>query len=624
MDADDTKQADILKKVKGTFEATINHPIYIDWYDFAYECEAFVEGRQWTEDEAAKIRTDYGVEPVTLNKISSRVRNAVGQEIQTRTKTVFRSRSGAESETKTAQVLTDCDYFFQDRNRSPFYMSQAFRHMLVSGLGWYEIEPKNGTLKESHINPLHVVWDVTDTTSDLTEQNVYYDFKFVTRDQAEQQFPDKKEQIEKMDGTQTAFPRSNNKVSQYMPFLKNGSYCDDEFDKIAIVRCFYREVEDVYVVVTDDGRLVYEFDKKKAYEIAAKGSEPIKDTGYCVYTAYFCGDVLLDHYRYGYQINPMFGWFPVFPVVGERETTTGIPYGVVRNAIDIQKQINATETRLNWYMRANQVIADGNAMDANFAETIRKEVNRADGVILKNQGQDIKIERHESKVQTHLARKQSLDKDLQDVMGIYDEALGVETNASSGIAIQKRQTGATRNLTTFFDKLRQARLNRGQRILPLMQQVLSENTVFYITDDKNAVKALKVNQPVMDANGKPKKDDKGNPIMENDVKTGEYDVYLEEVPDYSSQDDEWRSRALDISTKVPAIMTQPALFKASMVLSGCPQNILGGLMKDLFGESQQGQPGQPGQPQQLVGGAAPNGGQPALTQGALPPSMMNG
>lgn len=616
---DKEKELEILQEVKGTFEAAANSPIYTEWYDFAYEAEAFVEGRQWTADEVAKIRESYGVEPVTINKMASRIRNAVGQEIQTRTKTVFRSRSGSQKEMQTAQVLTDCDYFFQDRNRAPFYMSQSFRHMLVSGLGFYELEPVSGTIRERHINPLHVVWDVSDTSSDLTEQNFYFDFKFVTREQACRQFPKKKEEIEKMSGNDTDFPRGNH-MSKYFPFFQNGSYANDDFDKIAIVRGFYREVEDVYVCVTDDGRLVYEFDARKAKEICAKGSEPVKDTGYCVYVCYFSGNVLLDHYKYGYQISPMFGWFPVFPLVGEREATTGIPYGVVRNGVDVQKQINSTETRLNWYMRANQVIADGNMADENFANAIRKEVNRADGVILKNPGQGIQIERHEAKVQTHLARLQSLDKALQDVLGIYDEAMGIETNASSGVAIQKRQTGATRNLTSFFDKLRQARLNRGQRILPLMQQVLSENTVFYITDDKNAVKALKINEPVMEANGKPKNDEDGKPIVVNDVRTGEFDVYLEEVPDYSSQDDEWRSRALEMATKVPNIMLNPALFKTSMVLAGCPQNILDGLMKELFGDQQAQQPA----PQQLAGGQAPNGGAPMPTQGVLPPSMMNG
>jgi hypothetical protein len=156
-------------------------------------------------------------------------------------------------------------------------------------------------------------------------------------------------------------------------------------------------------------------------------------------------------------------------------------------------------------------------------------------------------------------------------------------------------------------------------MLPLMQQVLDSQRVFYITDDQKKVRAFTVNQPVMDANGKPKKDKQGREVVVNDVKTGMYDVYLEEVPDYSTQNEEWRERALKIVEKMPMVLQNPVMFKAVATMSGIPQNVLVGLMKDLgFGDGQ----GQPN-PQEIAGGAAPNGGNAAPTTNGMPnPALM--
>lgn len=609
-------EKDVLQQCKEAFEASAGSKLYLDYYNEAYFAERFNEGHHWEDGEREEISKSLGVDAVTVNKIGSRIRNAVGEEIQTRTKTVFRGRSGDPKEEETAQVLTDLDYFFQDTNRTPFNMSNAFKHTLIGGIGWYELEANKGTIVERSINPLNVVWDVSDTTPDLTEQNFVADYKWLTRAAAKKQFPEKGNEIDGLSNDAAAFTRGES-ISDYFTLSYNGSYVDEKFDKVCVVRMFYREPKTVYIGVTDDGRLFQKFNKKEAQEVLAKGQNLIEEDGYCVYVCWFSGSVLLDHYEYGYQLDPLNGRFPIFCIVGDREATTGIPRGIVHSAIDIQKMINSTETRLNWYMRSNQVIADADAVDN--IDIMRTEVNRADGIILKRPNKELRIERHESKVQTHLARANSLDASLQSVLGIYDEQMGAQTNANSGIAIQRRQQGGTRNLTMFYDKLRQARLTRGKLMLPLMQQVLDSNRVFYITDDEGKAKALPINKPVVDENGKPKKDDKGRDILVNDVKTGMYDVYLEEVPEYSTQNEEWRQRALGIIEKMPMVIQNPALFKATAVLAGIPQNVLTGLMKDLgFGDGQQA-----ANPQGVAGGAQPNSGQGASTANGMPnPAMM--
>lgn len=612
------KDQNALDQLRSTFEAGISSLLYLEWYDRAYECESFHEGRQWTYEEVEKVKNQYGVPAVTINKIASRIRNALGQEIQTRTKVVYRSRSGKKEEEETATALSDLAYFFQDTNRSPYVLSTAARHMLIGGIGFHEFIVKDGTIREDAPNPLTVVWDATDSSTDLTEQNFNFRMEWLTRDQLKARFPDKKDEIDNlvMDGAAidgSIWPRED--VGRWFTLRTMKSYYDNKFDKMCVVRGYYREVAKYYVCQTNDDRIVTTFSKSEAEKISKKGEPPIERDGYRVMCGYFCGNVLLKHYEYAYQMNPQCGWLPITPVVAEREATSGIPYGVVYHAIDAQKLRNKTETRLNWYMSAGQVIAD--ADNGISADDLRNEANRPDGVLLKKSGTDLRIERHESRVQTHLARLQVLDQAIQDSMGIYDEALGMETNASSGVAIQRRQTGATRNLAMYFDKLRQARLTWGQKLLPLIQQVMDGRRVFYITDDENKQRAVTINSPVLGPDGKPINGENGKPIVKADIKTGEYDVYLEEVPDFSTQDDEWRDRILKIIEKYgPQVLAQPAMLKAIAKMAGVPQMALDSILRDIGAES-------PQQPEQQFDGANPaNGGQGGVTQslpmGGLP------
>ena len=71
-------------------------------------------------------------------------------------------------------------------------------------------------------------------------------------------------------------------------------------------------------------------------------------------------------------------------------------------------------------------------------------------------------------------------------------------------------------------------------VLSLIRQFFTAEMVIHITDDFAAPRVLKLNKPITDASGNIIKDDKGEPLLENDVRTGVFDVHVEEVKDVLS------------------------------------------------------------------------------------------
>lgn len=589
---------ELLNDTKAAFEADVCAEPYVKWFDEAVESYGFYETwGQWTEEEKETIRKAYGIEPTTVNKIAPRLNNVAGAEIQTRTRVVFRARSFDKAQIGTAEAMSDLAMFVQDKNNSSHIISHVGHDSRICGIGLHEFDVQNGVIGEARRNPLEGVWDSRDRSTGMTNQGRFSLLNWMPRDEAIRMFPDCEEELNAEGGWDLGLKCSSNSMR-----LRSG-YRDKKADEILIIEHFYRTPVKYYECVTRSLRLVTTFDKAEAQKLARikPGTRSERDfetkDGFKVGIVYFTGNKLLKHVEDAYQLNPAKGLFLVTPTICFRETNTGIPYGLIRAAKDPQRRYNKTKTRLAWLMASHQVIMEGDAADES---KVRSEAARPDGVLVVKAGKKLEINRHEQAIAQHLQVALSDDKDIQDALGIYDESLGIETNANSGIAIQKRQTGTSRNQAMTLDNLVAMNKARAEKLLYLVQSVFTEQTAFWVTDDQGEVKQMVLNQPELGPDNKPVTDDHGEPVLKFDIKTGVYDVYVEEVPDLSTQIE----------------VARESLTKLAQA-SGGFQNITPG-MAEFFGvpkssklmaELQAGAPAalatQNAQAQSLVGGPAP-------------------
>lgn len=491
------------------------------------------EGNQWTEEEKDQLLANNLV-PYVSNQLSSRIDNVTGSEILTRTRFKFNARTATEKAAESASALTDVVMFLQQRNSSSSLWSMAMLKARICGLAWHHLMPVNDTIEELIESPLDVVFDPADRTYDFSDSRGLGGVKWYTRDQLFRMYPNKREEIEQATGAYSSelLQRPKGILSQRMVFATAGYY-DKSQEKIMLVRFYYRVPKTFYTYLSKDGRIVSTFYKAQAEKDSSEGKDGIsKNEGFQLRCCVFTGGVLFDEFEYPYQLDYYNGAFPMTPICLKREENTGIPYGMVRASKDDQKLYNKKMSKLNWHLSARQVIADTDAVDN--PQTLADEVARPDGIIFKRKGADLKIEKNLDEVAAHYTSLQIHVANIERNMGVFDEAVGAQTNASSGKAIQLRKSGTQTTQAGPLDLLRIAKAESGRKMALMAQMKFDDRMVVTIRGSDGKTTQREINAPKLGADGKPETDPDGNVVRQGDIQGITFDVTLEEAPDVAT------------------------------------------------------------------------------------------
>ncbi len=170
-------------------------------------------------------------------------------------------------------------------------------------------------------------------------------------------------------------------------------------------------------------------------------------------------------------------------------------YGVVRDLIDPQDEINKRRSKALHLMNVRSVVADDGAVDD--VEKARRELARPDGWITKNHGMDLEIIQNADMAagQTALGQ-QAMAYVMQS--GPNAALLGKGTENQSGIAIEAQQAGGLIELGDLMDSLRRFDRRVFKLMAALMQQFWTAERWIRVTDDDLAPEYVGLNIPQME------------------------------------------------------------------------------------------------------------------------------
>lgn len=169
---------------------------------------------------------------------------------------------------------------------------------------------------------------------------------------------------------------------------------------------------------------------------------------------------------------------------------TGCP-GLIRGFRGIQEDINKRASKALYVLSTNRVIVDEGAVDD--MDELAEEVARPDAFIVKKVGKELRIESDRELSDAHLALMSRSIQMVQQTTGVTDENLGLQSNARSGIAIERRQTQGAMATMHFFDNLRLACQVQGEKQVSLVEQFMSEKKSFRITNMRGSPEYISVN-----------------------------------------------------------------------------------------------------------------------------------
>lgn len=471
---------------------------------------AYYDGDQWTEEEKEILR-ERGQAPIAYNVIAQTVNWVIGSEKRGRTD--FKILPRGKEDAKPAESKTKFLKYLSDVNRDPFHRSRAFEDTVKVGVGWIE----RGAQDEDDAEQIYCRWEswrnmLWDSAFvDIAGKDMRYMFRtrWVDVDIAYTWFPDREGMIEDAGTTATtvgsydlldgdmAMDQAENERESSVGAQVGGM--DYKRSRVRLIEAWYRQPE---MVKKLSGGMFHgedyddENEEHKA-SVAAGQARINRKSGMKVYVAVMTTDGLLYNGPTPYKHNR----FPFTPVWAYRRDDNGLPYGMIRQLRDIQDDINKRASKALAILSSNKVImeegslAEGWTMD-DFADEVAKP--NAILVVKPNKRVELAVDRDLAPAHLELmSRNISM---VQQVGGITDEQMGRGTNATSGKAILARQDQGSMSVATIFDNLRLAVQLDGEICLSLVEQFVTEEKEFRITNQRGTPDFVTMN------NGLPEND----------------------------------------------------------------------------------------------------------------------
>lgn len=457
--------------------------------------EDFYDHIQWTDEEVAVLK-NRGQAPLVFNVTQTTVNWLLGSQrrMPKDFKILPRKKEGAGA----AQRKTELLKHLSDENRSDFEWSEAFQMAVRAGMGWMECgqgRPEEGVkVYDRHEDWRCMLWDSTSRRYDLVDARYLFRTKWLDTDVAASLWHKRRGLINSSasktvlgfyDGDDMGDEAMDSLEASYWQQGMGGARASEfgiERDRVRVIECWFKAVDHKALVMRGgqfSGEMFDEWSPGHWREIKDGFATVTVRPAEVIHVALMTDGGLLDLRRSPYRHNR----YPFTPVWGYRRRRDGMPYGIVRGIRDIQRDLNKRASKALHHMSSSRVtVASGSVEDI---ETLRDEVARPDGVIEYDAGAGKPPPVVQTDLNIAAAHVDMMGRDaemIQSIGGVTDENLGRRTNATSGIAIERRQTQGQLATAMFFENLRLSRSIHGEKLVVLIETFYDRKDEFRITD----------------------------------------------------------------------------------------------------------------------------------------------
>jgi len=549
-------KVDALIKGRRYFQYGATNILYTKWRQSCIEKFAFYDGDGQYPDSVLQQLRDRKQEPIVVNKIKSMVNQVSGIERKNRTRTAFRSHTGDENTEELAKALSHYTYYIQEHQNVPQKRSDRNKDSLICGLGWSYIYQQQGQTFFDNIHPLSMIYDADDFSPTMTDQQYCIRSHWIGREDLKILYPKFIKQID--DLFINAEPANIgsfsgeffNRISPYIDMYAFGG--QGVGSKILIIEVQRKQSKKYLCGVDSAGNWFETFNEEEAEELSPSKKDIQEKTGYQIIRTIFCRDIVLEHAPLKPNI-PNLDDFLYIPCVYGRRSADAIPDGWMTPMMDLQRILNYNKLKEVAMLNSARVIADSTAFIGQTMEEVREEVARSDSIIIKNPESEVSIHPNVDLAMSQINSSKRLDEEFQQVSGMFSDALGAPSNATSGVAINSRARLSVTNQQIGFDMFELANKREARMMLTLIQGGGDENIMAQIlTPDEEETIILNLTREI-----------NGKKVLFNDIRTLPLSIYVEQTHDYESGPEEQRAtfEALLSNQNAQMILQSPAFLK---------------------------------------------------------------
>lgn len=474
---------------------------------------AYYDGEQWSKEDKEMLEgPERGQAALVFNKIKPTVDWILGTERKSRVETLVLARNKDKS--SSAEAKTKLLKYIDDVNMSAYHRSQAFAEATISGLSWLE----TGVCGDSQEEPLysrHESWrncwyDHLAQELNYKDGRFFFRSKWVDLDIAQAMYPDRRFELEsEAQHTLKVYPFNAEDADVYGagtydeitgrstyadggPFIEEVTSTANRRLRVRLVEAWYKETTATKICHCPDtplhGSVINQNDKHQQFAVEQGIASIVDAIKPIVRVMVYCGKTVLHDSVSPYRHNRI----PFIPVWCYRKGKDNTPYGVVRNIIDPQDDLNKRHSKLLHLLNSNKVAVDSNASD-NWQQ-FYDEMQKPDGVVKLTPGARFMPQDNLRATNEQMSLIGQDAQFIQDVSGVTDENLGRNTNVDSGIGIRRKQAQGMISTSVIFDNLNMAMQTEGEIKLSLIEQFYDTPKIVRLLNDKNAASYMSINE----------------------------------------------------------------------------------------------------------------------------------
>ena len=507
----------------------------------------YADGNQLSTELLQRMK-EAGIPPAKENIIGPAIRAVCGFEAKTRTDW----RVTPDGDPEGQDVADALNYRLNQaerHSRADRALSAAFKPACTVGIGWVEVSRASNSVdfpyKCRAIHRNEIWWDMKSIEPDLSDARWLYRRRWVSRSRAARMFPEHATiimhgadkwiaefSVQELEGGQSTGLQVAADAHRAWTSVED-NYYNEENQSVCITELWYRRWVTTVMLKMRDGRAVKYDEANQLHQaaVAMEHGKLVEELLPVVRRSYWMGPHCLFDGPSPYP-HPH---FPYVRITGSQEDLTGIPYGLVRDMLFPQDNLNSTISKLRWGMSAVETIRTKGAI-AMTDHQFRQMASRvdADFVLDAEHFRNNNGARFERKRDFQLNTQQfQLMQDSRaaaaGVSGVTPSFQGQNGTATSGIQEQTQVEQSQVSLADLMDSFKDARAMVGEMLLALIiEDIGKEETTIVIEGDVlNPPRTVVLNSPEID-------ELTGIVMLSNDVQRTRLKVALDDVPSTSS------------------------------------------------------------------------------------------
>ena len=440
-------EADQLTRVVGYFESA--EQATVDSRALAEKCRDYYDGDQWTAAEREALRKRK--QPcTTINRIKPKVDFLLGMETQRRSLPKAYART-PKHETDAQAASDALRYVVEDQNFE-VTRSKGFENMAIEGVAGVDVSVVEVNGKKN-IRISAIQWDRLFYDPHSRERN-FSDAKYLGQvlwmdyADAAAMFKGKDEALQITLQGESALSETHGDV----PRIR---WADPKRKRVRIVEIWY-----------DQGGKWHHCQFTKGGILSSMESPYKNDEDESV-PGFIFGSAFIDR--------------------------DGNRYGVVKNWIDVQDEINKRRSKAQHLLSVRQVKYEAGAVDN--VNRMRQELAKPDGAIEVNPGMMFEVLNTGDMAASQFSLLQEAKQEI-DSVGVNAALAGTDQRQMSGRALIARQESGLSELGPLFDSLKQWQLEIYRAAWNRIQQYWDAEKWVRVTDDEKNVRFVGLNQPI--------------------------------------------------------------------------------------------------------------------------------